>query len=70
MKSANILLGLIFLTGGLPRLRALDLQPSTLKAWEDYIVSADSHMQARLNGQRPFLWVDEAPGQNNLLRAR
>jgi hypothetical protein len=68
MKPANILLGLIFLTGGLPRLRALDLQPATLKAWEDYLVSADSHMQARLTGQRPFLWVDEAPGQTNLLR--
>ncbi len=63
MKSANILLGLVFLTGGLPRLRALDLQASTLKAWEDYIGSADLRMQARLNGQQPFLWVDEAPGQ-------
>jgi hypothetical protein len=68
MKFANILLGLLFFTGGLSRLDALELQPSTLKAWEDYIAGADSHMQARLNGQKPFLWADEAPGQTNLLQ--
>ena len=68
MKSANVILGLVFLTGGLPRLRALDLQTSTLKAWEDYISRADLHMQARLKGQQPFLWADEAPGRNSVLQ--
>jgi hypothetical protein len=68
MKSANMLLGLVFLTGGVPRLRALDLQASTLKAWEDYVSSADLRMQTRLNGEQHFLWVDEAPGRNSALR--
>jgi hypothetical protein len=68
MKAANILPGLVFLTVGMPGLRALELQPATLKAWEDYIRSADSSMQARLSGRQPFLWVDEAPGRSPLLR--
>jgi hypothetical protein len=68
MKSANILLGLVLLTGGMPELRALELQASTLKAWDDYIGSADLRMQARLNGQQHFLWVDEAPGRNTAVR--
>lgn len=68
MKVAKILPALVFLTVGLSRSRALELQPSTLKAWDDYIRTADSNMQARLNGRQPFLWVDEAPGRNLILQ--
>jgi hypothetical protein len=68
MKPAIMLLGSVFLTVGRPGLHALELQPSTLKAWDDYIVSADSGMRARLNGLRPFLWADEAPERNRLLQ--
>lgn len=68
MKAAKILPALVFLTGALPGLRALDLQPSTLKAWEDYIRNADSNMQARRNGRQPFLWADEASGRTPLLQ--
>jgi len=62
MKVESIPLGLALLAAGLPgALGAAELQPSTLKAWDEYIETADSAMQARLDGRRPFLWTDEAP---------
>ncbi len=39
---------------------ANQLQNETLKAWDEYIRVADSRMQARLDGQAPFLWMDES----------
>jgi hypothetical protein len=36
------------------------LQVETVKAWDEYIRSADSRMQARLDGRMPFLWMDES----------
>lgn len=68
MKVAKILPAFVFVTVGLPGLRAIELQPATLKAWEDYIRNADSNMQARLNGRRPFLWADEAPNRSPFLQ--
>jgi hypothetical protein len=68
MKAAKILPALVFLTVGMPGLRALELQPATLKAWNDYIRNADSNMQTRLNGRQPFLWVDETPGRGALVQ--
>jgi len=38
--------------------RATDLSPETLKAWQDYVQSADSRMQARVHDGHPFLWAD------------
>ena len=64
MKAAHIILELTLLTGGLPGLlHAMELRPNTLQAWDRYIESADSGMQARLDGRRPFLWADEASGR-------
>src|ERR1700743_2091067 len=52
------------LLAGVPGLlAAMNLQPDTLRAWDNYIHNADSLMQSRLDGQRPFLWTDEAPGR-------
>jgi hypothetical protein len=68
MKAAYLSFGLIFLTTGLPQLGAMELQPTTLKAWDDYIAAADSRMQMRLNGQQPFLWSDEAAGRDSFLQ--
>ncbi len=67
MKSA-ILAGLVLLTVELPGLGAMELQRSTVRAWDDYIAAADSHMQARVDGQRPFLWIDESAGRGSQLR--
>jgi hypothetical protein len=38
-----------------------ELDQQTVAAWEKYVASASLHMQDRLNGKSPFLWVDEDP---------
>jgi len=47
---------------------AIELQPKTLQAWDEYIRVANSRMQARLDGRRPFLWADEAADRSTRLR--
>ena len=36
------------------------LQPETVGAWEEYVRRVDSRMDARSNGEMPFLWIDES----------
>jgi hypothetical protein len=52
----------------LPGLHAAELKPEAVKAWNQYVDSADAAMQARLRPGTPFLWVDEAPGRREQLR--
>jgi hypothetical protein len=40
---------------------AAELQPGTLAEWNVYLKDADLHMQDRVDGGRPFLWMDESP---------
>jgi hypothetical protein len=39
---------------------AAELQPVTLAAWNAYLKDAGFHMQDRVAGGRPFLWMDES----------
>ena len=50
-------------------LQAAELKPEAVKAWNQYVDSADATMQARLRPGRPFLWIDEAPDRRQQLRA-
>ena len=69
MKAVNRPFVLAILAAGAPiLLSAIELQPNTLQAWDDYISTADSRMQARLDGQRPFLWTDEVPERRSRLQ--
>ena len=69
MKVISVLAGLVIMAGTLPKpAGAAELQASTIKAWNDYIRSADIQMQGRLDGRQPFLWTDESPDQR--LRVR
>ena len=43
-----------------PELRAAELAPETLKAWEEYIHAENSHVAGR-PASTPFLWVDQSP---------
>jgi hypothetical protein len=62
MQAARITIGLTLLAVSSPGLlSAIELEPDTLKAWEEYIRNADSRMQTRLDGHGRFLWTDEAP---------
>lgn len=52
-----------------PALSAADLKPETIEAWERYVETADTAMQARLQQGHPFLWIDESTGRRARLRA-
>ena len=42
------------------RAGATELEGATVDAWQEYLRGAGVRMQARLDGNKPFLWVDEA----------
>jgi len=48
---------------------AASLDPAALKAWEEYVQSANIRMEQRLNPGKTFLWVDEAPDRLAKVRA-
>jgi hypothetical protein len=69
MKSVRLPFAAAILATSAPSLlNAIDLQPSTLQAWDAYVRAADSRMQARASGQRPFLWSDESADRSARLR--
>jgi hypothetical protein len=47
------------LGGVADRAAAVELQRATTDAWQEYVRHAGEGMQARLDGSKPFLWVDE-----------
>jgi len=70
MKTVDGLLVLVALAAA-PRLEVLhaaELQPATYSAWQAYLQTADTRMQARLGEGGHFLWIDEAPGRDQPLR--
>jgi hypothetical protein len=42
---------------------ATELKGQTLSAWNDYVQSAQTRMNARLSGKSNFLWVDDDPAR-------
>jgi hypothetical protein len=69
MKGVKALVGLTLMAEGIPGLSsAIELRPGAVKAWDDYVRSADLRMQTRLDGQRPFLWTDESPDRRLRIR--
>ena len=62
MVRTNGFLAVALLVAGVPAVaNAVELQRTTVDAWREYVRGAAARMQARLNGNRPFLWMDEAP---------
>jgi hypothetical protein len=66
-KCVTLLIGIVLLASTVASATQLDQETS--KAWDDYIRSVDSQMQLRATGARPFLWIDEAPGRREAVRA-
>lgn len=67
---SKALLGFALIAFGVPELLCgAELQPGTLKIWDDYIRSADLRMQARLDAERAFLWTDESTNRRQRLKA-
>jgi hypothetical protein len=50
------------------RVGAAELQIATVDAWQEYLQGAGASMQARLGGERPFLWLDETPDRAHRVR--
>ena len=48
---------------------AASLEPATLKAWTEYVESANKRMEQRLYPGNIFLWIDEAPDRQVSVRA-
>jgi hypothetical protein len=48
---------------------AARLDPSTTKAWDEYVEATNLRLQQRLNPGNSFLWVDEAPDRLRRVRA-
>jgi hypothetical protein len=49
-------------------LRAEHLRPATLQAWDQYVQQANARMQARLRPGSGFMWIDESPGRQQVVR--
>jgi hypothetical protein len=47
---------------------AAELQPQTVKAWDEYVQAADARMQQRLRPGAHFLWIDEQPDRSDDVR--
>ena len=48
---------------------AAELNPHALASCNSYIATANMRMQERLNGTKPFLWIDEDPARRQHLRS-
>lgn len=44
------------------------LQPATIEAWQEYLRGAGVRMQTRVEGRKPFLWMEDEAGR--MLRVR
>jgi len=47
---------------------ASELVTETIHAWDEYIRGVDSRVHERLDGQKPFLWIDESAEQRERIR--
>lgn len=63
------LLLLLASVGYAPLIPTVHLTPQTVAAFDAYVRGRESRMDARLNGQRPYLWVLEKPERIAAVRA-
>lgn len=50
----------VMAAGVAARTNAAELQRATADAWQAYVKGAHARLQARLDGNKPFLWMEEA----------
>jgi len=51
---------LLFLLAA-PVMKATELRPETIQAWDAYVRQAQARTEQRVTGRAPFLWLDETP---------
>jgi hypothetical protein len=52
-----------------PVMKATDLRPETIQAWDAYVRQAQARTEQRVSGRAPFLWLDETPELRDRVRA-
>jgi hypothetical protein len=62
-------LAFLLLLVAAPSVKAADLKPETLQAWDTYARQAQVSIRERDGEQTPFLWVDETPDLAERVRA-
>ena len=62
-------LGVLLLLLTAPLLKATDLKPETLRAWDDYVHQAQARTHQGVSGRTRFLWVDNTPELAERVRA-
>lgn len=67
MRGVRLLTSVILFSLGVAGAATLD--PTTEKAWDEYVESATQRMEQRLSPGNCFLWVDEAPRRLARVRA-
>lgn len=58
----------VVLLGAASPAGAIELQSTTLAAWQDYTRGAAVRMQSRLDAKEPFLWIDESADRAQRVR--
>jgi len=61
-------IALLFILLSPAMLKAAELKPESVKAWDAYLRAAKMRIEERARGQRPFLWVDENPDRVRRVR--
>jgi hypothetical protein len=52
-----------------PVMKATELRPETIQAWDTYVRQARARTEQRVSGRAPFLWLDETPELRERVRA-
>jgi len=69
MIGTKAMFGLVFtIAGSVGVAHAMDLDASTVDAWREYVGRVRVQMQARLDAEQPFLWIDGSPDRATRVR--
>lgn len=68
MRTSRILVLAVVLLGAALPANAIELQSTTLAAWQDYVLGADVHTQSRQAAKDSFLWIDESADRARRVR--
>ena len=68
MRTSGLVMAAAILLAFVGRTRAADLQPVTLRAWNEYLQEADSRLRERVDNRLPFLWMDESADRAERVR--
>ena len=69
-KTRLIAIAILLRFGPYTNAATLKLKPETVAAWDAYLQAANDKMQARLQPDAHFLWIDEEPDRVEKIRTK